>query len=148
MFKRAPIRLLISLLLSITLGAQAFAVSSFKSCHQRLRVMAAPTMSHHADGSAHQHHHGNVMVATPESAATDPFSIDADQMVPVAQSKQVTDKDRTACAVCVGCAHATALVYYFSNEISSFVALKTTFLPIDLPRVRNVASGLERPPRA
>jgi hypothetical protein len=148
MFKRVPIRLLISLLLSITLGAQAFAVSSFKSCHQRLRVMVVLSVSHDTDGSAHKHHHGKVTVATPESAATDPLGSDADQTAPKAPTKQVTDNDRTTCAACAGCAHATALVYHVSNEIALIAATKTTFLPIELPRVRNVASGLERPPRA
>jgi ferredoxin len=148
MFKRAPIRLLISLLLSITLGTQAFAVSSFKSCHERLRLMAALSVSHETDNSTDQHHHGNFVAAKHQSAVTNQTRGDAHQAALKAPAKQVTDKDRTTCAACAGCAHAVALVYRVSDEIAPIAAASTTFLPTDLARARNVASGLERPPRA
>lgn len=139
MFRRASIRLLISMSLSLTLAVQAFAVGSLKSCHQKMRLTTAASMHQQDAISSHDRHGDMASVQLSGDSTQDRRS------VPV---KKVIASDRAACAACAGCSHAVALIPTFNIEIAPVEMSTLSFLPEYLSRVRNVANGLERPPRA
>ena len=123
----------IVLLLSLTLSAQAMAVASLGSCH-RMKALTAvhqvsePTPHHHADSEAH--HDGSMHHA--ESSGKAPAS----------------DDTRGSCAACAAC-HMSSVITS-SVIVLAYIPIRgaTIFPDMEVPRARNVASGLERPPRA
>ncbi len=123
----------ILLLLSLTLSAQAMAVASLGACH-RIKAMTTvqePVLAaahHHGDAAAH--HDGAVHHA--DAVNTSPW----------------TEEARLSCAACAAC-HATSIIPNTETSLpDALVADATIFPDTDVPRARNVASGLERPPRA
>lgn len=123
----------ILLLLSLTLSAQAMAVASLGVCHRMQALaaahrVAAPVAHHHADSVAHEH--GSMHHADPSNTAP------------------ASDDTRVGCAACAVCHLASAMPGALTVAADIPVAGSTRFPLIDIARVRNVASGLERPPRA
>jgi hypothetical protein len=126
---------IILLLLSLTLSAQAMAVASFGACH-RMKALALiavhhvtlPTSHHHVDSAAHDGaamHHA-------ESSSTVPAD----------------DGSRVSCAACAAC-HVSSFILNDDSVTAHIpVASPTVFQDNEVARARNVASGLDRPPRA
>ena len=121
------------LLLSLTLSAQAMAVASLGSCHRMKAMMAlhqmvTPDAHHHADSA--EHHDGSMHHADGNGKAP------------------TNDDARGGCAACAAC-HLSSVILNTEHPVAD-VPLPggTTFPHTDVPRARNVASGLERPPRA
>ena len=130
------------LLLSLTLSAQAMAVASFGACHQAKALAlsqanVATSHGHHGDASAHpdtEHGHDNhgVAVAHDEDAGDRPTQ----------------DGSRVKCAACAAC-HLCSVVLTTETIIADIpVGGSVSFPESAVPRVRNVANCLERPPRA
>lgn len=131
------------LLLSLTLSMQAMAVASFGECH-RVKALAAlaatvtsTTHTQHGDASAHR------------DAAT---GHDKHQSA-VAQNNDAgdlpaQDNNRIKCAACAGCHLCSALLSDATVGADVPAAESASFPESAVPRVRNVANGLERPPRA
>jgi len=125
----------ILLLLSLTLSAQAMAVASFGACH-RTKALALisvyqvtlPTADHHVDSAAH---HGAPM-----------HHADSSSKAPADDGK------RLSCAACAACHLSSFILNGDSVAVDIPVAPATVFPNSELARARNVASGLERPPRA
>lgn len=123
----------IFLLLSFTLSAQAMAVISLGACH-RAKVMttvqaSAPSGAHHhAEAAAHPH--------------TSMHHADSTGKAPVA------DDARQSCAACAACHMASIIPNDVMILLGPLVATAAIFPNTDVPRARNVANGLERPPRA
>ena len=123
----------IFLLLSFTLSSQAMAVASLGSCHRMKALIAVheatqPTAHLHADLAVH--HDGSA------------HHTDSNGKAPA------TDDTRVSCAACAACHMSSAI---FSRVIVSadIPVAGTMFFPdTEVPRARNIASGLERPPRA
>ena len=121
------------LLLSLTLSAQAMAVASVGACH-RMKALTAvhqaaePTAHHHADAAAHDDgsmHHADATGKSPAS-----------------------DDTRLSCAACAAC-HLCAVMPNVEIALTDNpIASAAIFLDTDVARARNVASGLDRPPRA
>lgn len=130
-------RRLIILLLSVTLCTQAMAVASLGACHRMqaltamtaMQMMAAPMAHDHADASIA--HHAAAM-----------HHADPDGTVPA------SDGDRVSCAACAACHLSSVILNNVNISTDIPVAAATVFADANLARVRNVASGLERPPRA
>lgn len=136
-FRRA-----LSLLLSLTLSMQAMAVASFGECHRaRALASAAATVAvtqaqysdstaHHAAEARHEKHRG--------AAAHNTDSSD----------RPTQDDSRIKCAACAGC-HLCSVVLIETTVVADIPATDSASFPESaVPRVRNVANGLERPPRA
>lgn len=123
----------IVLLLSLTLSAQAMAVASLGSCHRMKALTAVHQVSestphHHADSEAP--HDGLMHHA--ESSGKAPAS----------------DYTRVSCAACASC-HLSIVIPNSVVVSADIPVVGATIFPAKkVPRVRNVASGLERPPRA
>ena len=128
-----PFRRCILLLLSVTLSMQVMAAASFGSCHRvkaliEVNQADAPPAHHHADSTAH--HDGSMHHA--DSSDKAPASDDA----------------RVSCAACAAC-HLSSVIANGVNVTAAVpIAGATIFPDTEVARVRNVASGLERPPRA
>ena len=130
------------LLLSLSLSTQAMAVTSIGACHQEKALLFATQLTtpahaeHHSRSNAthHQHdsnlHHGDT----------------AHDQEPNHSSR--TDISGIKCAVCAGC-HLCNVVLPAEIEVADIPNTgPTVFLELTFPRVRSVASDLERPPRA
>jgi hypothetical protein len=133
------------LLLSLTLSVQAMAVTSFGACHRVKALLSTTPLTvyahaQHPSGSSvtttedrvnHGHaHHGN--------AAHDTESNDTSS----------AENIRVKCAACAGC-HLCSAVLLAENVLADIPKTGlTVFMEFTVPRVRNVASGLDRPPRA
>lgn len=130
------------LLLSLTLSVQAMAVASLGECH-RVKALAsvqaslAAKHSHHGDASAHldtDHGHGKRGAATTQSND--------------AGDRPAQDGSRVKCAACAAC-HLCSVVPTTPTVLADIPAGGSVLFPEStVPRVRNVANGLERPPRA
>lgn len=131
------------LLLSLTISAQSMAVASLGSCHQVKALafaQASPislTHAHHGEASAHHeadHGHGKHIAA----AANDNDAGD----------RPLNVGSRVKCAACAAC-HVCSVVLTTQTVLADIPADGSVSFPEPaVPRVRNVASGLERPPRA
>ena len=125
----------ILLLLSLTLSAQAMAVASFGACH-RMKALSL-TAAHHVALPAVHHHI--------DSAAHDGAAMHhADSSGPV----PADDGSRASCAACAACHVSNFILNDDSVTAHIPVASPTVFLDNEVARARNVASGLDRPPRA
>ena len=134
-----PFRRCILLLLSVTLSMQLMAAASFGACHRvkalievqevhKAHEVAAPPAHHHADSTAH--HDGSMHHA------------DSSDKAPAG------DNTRVSCAACAAC-HLFSVIGNGVNVTTALpVAGAASFPDTEVARVRNVASGLERPPRA
>ena len=137
-----PFRRCILLLLSVTLSMQVMAAASFGACHRvkalievqevhkvhKAHEVAAPPAHHHADSTAH--HDGSMHHA------------DSSDKLPA------SDDARVSCAACAAC-HLSSVIANGVNVTAAVpVAGAASFPDTEVARVRNVASGLERPPRA
>ena len=146
-------RRFVLLLLSLTLSTQAMAVMSFGACHQvkallsatRVVVAAPATVKvdahaeHHSGllsiAAMHHQHDGNAHhgVAFHDTESSDSSNVDS---------------SRVKCAACAGC-HLGIAVLPAKIVVADIAKTESTsFLAFTVPRVRNVASGLDRPPRA
>lgn len=133
------------LLLSLTLSAQAMAVASFGACH---RVTAALSATH-LGADTHTEHavHANMVVATDQKHDSHSHHGDASHE-PDSNDSSKNEKSRVKCAACAGC-HLLGAVLPAEHAVAEILKSESThFLEFTVPRVRNVASGLERPPRA
>ena len=130
------------LLLSLTFSMQAMAVASLGACHRAKALVSAETNvtsphKSHSDMAAHhasERSHG----VDGANAATGGHSKDNPSQ----------DASRVKCAACAAC-HLCNVVLTTATIDVDIPAVEPTFFPeSSVPRVRNVASGLERPPRA
>ena len=130
------------LLLSLTLSVQAMAVASLGECHRvkavaSLQASLAPMRAHHGEASAHRdadHGHGKHGAAVAQ---------DND-----AGDRPTQEASRVKCAACAAC-HLCSVVPTTPTVLADIPAGGSVLFPEStVPRVRNVASGLERPPRA
>ncbi len=123
----------ILLLLSVTLSMQVMAAASFGACHRvkaliEVHQADAPPAHHHDDSKAH--HDGSMHHA------------DSSDKAPAG------DNTRVSCAACAAC-HLFSVVGNGVNVTTALpVAGAASFPDTEVARARNVASGLERPPRA
>lgn len=132
------------LLLSLTLSAQSMAVTSLGACHNlrtlgALSSQVAVANSHHHESAASLHggplgKHGHESVADAHGGDT--------------QNRAVQDGGRSACAACAACHLCTVVLPSSPLVVDIPVDGAASFPESAVPRVRNVASGLERPPRA
>ena len=136
-------RRLLLLLLSLTLSVQAMAVASLGACHQAkpfasTRMKVAVTHGHHGDVSAHhaaKHDDGKHGAVTAHSGDSQDRSTQ-------------DDGSRVKCAACAAC-HLCSVVLLTDTALAYFPTSESaSFAESTVPRVRNVASSLERPPRA
>jgi hypothetical protein len=138
-------RRFIFLLLSLTLGAQAMAVVSMGACHRMKSLTALP---HVAMASAHDHsdsatHHMYAQIgekmAHRSGAAHDTES---------GGTAPSGDDSRVSCAACAAC-HLSSVILNTEIELTDIPGSGAAAFPdAEVPRTSNVASGLERPPRA
>lgn len=130
------------LLLSLTLGVQAMAVASFGECHQAkalasVAATVATTHGQHSDAVAH--HTAEAGHEKHGAAAAQNFDID---------NQSTQDSSRIKCAACAGC-HLCSVILISAMVLADIpVAELASFPESTVPRLRNVANGLERPPRA
>jgi len=130
------------LLLSLTLSAQAMAVASFGACH-RAKPLASVEMSvsasrqHHGDSVAHQAGERNNGHHSADSVANG---------YPKDGGPQ--DASRVKCAACAACHLCSVVLTNETVAVDIPAGESTSFPQVAVPRVRNVANGLERPPRA
>ena len=115
------------------------AAASFGSCHRvkalievqevhKAHEVAVPPTHHHADSTAH--HDGSMHHADSSDKAL------------------AGDNTRVSCAACAAC-HLFSVIGNGVNVTTALpVAGAASFPDTEVARVRNVASGLERPPRA
>ena len=128
-----PFRRCILLLLSVTLSMQVMAAASFGACHRvkaliEVHQADAPPPHHHDDSTAH--HDGSMHHA------------DSSDKAPAG------DNTRVSCASCAAC-HLFSVIANGVNVTTALpVAGAASFPDTEVARARNVASGLERPPRA
>ena len=133
------------LCLSLTLSTQAMAVASFGACHTVKAVLSATQLAaythleHEARlnaPAASVHNHGSD--AHQDGAASESQSSDS----------STSEKGRVKCPACAGC-HLFNVVLPAESAVADIPkAESAAFAEFIVPRVRNVASGLERPPRA
>ncbi len=131
------------LLLSLTLSMQAMAVASFGECHRAkaLAALAATVAStpHTQHGDATAHYDATTGHDKHQPAAT--HNNDTGD-------RPAHDGSRVKCAACAGCHLFSVLLIDASVVADIPVAESASFPESEVPRVRNVANGLERPPRA
>lgn len=133
------------LLLSLSLCMQAIAVTSFGACHQVKALLSASQVmvGAHAEHDARSNaaavtHHDDQSSAHHDDAIHDTQGSDSSK----------TEKSRVKCAACAGC-HLCSAVLQTENLMADIAnSGSEIFHEFTVPRVRNVASGLERPPRA
>jgi hypothetical protein len=130
------------LLLSLTFSMQAMAVASLGACHRAKALASAEvsvTSSHQSHGDMSAHHAGKRTHGDDgANAATGGHS----------QDNPSQDASRVKCAACAAC-HLCNVVLTTATINVDIPAVESTFFPeSSVPRVRNVANGLERPPRA
>lgn len=134
-------RIYLWLFLSLTLSVQAMAVASLGECHQAkalasVQANLASTHKHHWEAPAHhhaEHGHGNHGAAVVH---------DND-----AGDRPTQDGSQVKCSACAAC-HLCSGVLTTQTVLADIPATGSVSFPESTaPRVRNVASGLERPPR-
>ena len=130
------------LLLSVTLSVQAMAVASLGSCHRAkaLATLQTSVVAMHAHGNGgsahHDADHGHVKQGAAAVHGGD------------AGDRPTQDGSRVKCAACAAC-HLCSVVLSTPTVHADIPAGGTASFPeLAVPRVRNVANGLERPPRA
>ncbi len=130
------------LLLGLTLSVQSMAVASLGACHKAKafasqQVKVAATHGHHGDVPANhaaKHDHGKHSAVTPHDG--DP------------EDRSTQDGNRVKCAACAAC-HLCSVVLPTETAAAYIPTDESVLFPEStVPRVRNVANGLERPPRA
>ena len=147
MFSLLKIRRFAFLLLSFTLSTQSMAVASFGACHQ---VKAALVASLTAGAAPHQHSGGQASAILEHHSHQQSAQPDEGHHAQHAGlgGESSADGDRVKCAACAGC-HLCSVVLTNPDVSVDIPALGSTSFPdLSVSRVRNVASGLERPPRA
>lgn len=141
------------LLLSLTLSVQAMAVASLGACHRMKALSSVIAVAAHGTqhaitkyeatqaprNPAHEMHHGS-------SAQHD--SVQAGASLNHSHGDSQNDGDRVKCASCAGCVLSCAVLPDAAFAVNIPAASVTKFLESTLPRVDNIANGLERPPRA
>lgn len=133
------------LLLSLTLSTQAMAVVSFGACHQVKALLSAAHLTVGTD--AEQYAQPNTVAVTHHSHDRNTHHGDAAHDSESSDSSK-TEKSRVKCAACAGC-HLCSAVLPAENVVADIPKTGLTAFPeFTVPRVRNVATGLERPPRA
>ena len=132
------------LLLGLTLGTQAMAVASLGACHQVKALSAMQlTVGSHADqqsvaDAVDMPHHRHDSHAHHGAAAHDTES----------NGNPGDVGSRVKCAACAGC-HLCSVVLPAENVLADVLTTGSTAFPESaVARARNIASGLERPPRA
>ena len=133
------------LLLSLSLCMQSMAVTSLGACHQVKALSSAAQVV----GGAHAQHDArlNAKAVTHHDDQSSAHHDDAIHDMQGSDSSK-TDKNRAKCAVCAGC-YVCSGVLPAENLMADISKSKSAiFHEVTVPRVRNVASGLERPPRA
>ncbi|GEM_PF-4118984 len=130
------------LLLSLTFSMQAMAVASLGACHRAQALASAEvsvTSPHQRHGDMAAHHDGERNQGDDgANAATGEHSKDSPSQ----------DPSRVKCAACAAC-HLCSVVLTSTTIAVDIPDGDSTFFPESIvPRVRNVANGLERPPRA
>lgn len=130
------------LLLSLTLSAQAMAVASFGACHRAKALASVETSV-----SVSRHHHGDAVAH--HTGERDDGHQSADS---VANSHPkdggAQDSSRVKCAACAACHLCSVVLTNETIAVDIPAGESTSFPEAAVPRVRNVANGLERPPRA
>ena len=127
------------LLLGVTLSVQSMAVASFGACHKTRtldagRVPIAAAHNSHGDPTAGHDDHGKHVAANAHSGDS--------------EDRPVQDGSRVKCAACAAC-HLCGAVLTAEPVVADIPTAGSTSFPDSVvPRVRNVANGLERPPRA
>ena len=140
------------LLLSLTLSTQAMAVVSFGACHQVKALLSATQVvvaaSAKAKVGAHaEHHFGASTTAAAHHEHDSAAHHDAAPHDTESSDSSNGDGTRAKCAACAGC-HLGCAVLSADNAAADIPKSgSTAFLEFTVPRVRNVASGLDRPPR-
>lgn len=137
-------RRFIFLLLSLTLSAQAMAVASMGACHRmnsltKSHRIAASAHDHAAAAGHHLHAHGG------ETAVPDSNGVQAADSGGTSTSG---DNGRGSCAACAACHVASAILNSELDLIDIPRCGSVMFPALEVARLRPVASGLERPPRA
>lgn len=133
------------LLLSLTLSTQALAVVSFGACHQVKALLSATQLT----AGAHAEHHSS---ATTIAVTYHKHDSDAHRVNVAhddeANDSSTTESNRVKCAACAGCHLCSAVLP--ADQVGADIPKSgsTSFVAFAVPRVRNVASGLDRPPRA
>ena len=130
-------------LLSLTLSMQAMAVASFGECH-RIRALSSlaatvASTTHTQRGDATAHH--DAASGLGKHASTVEHGNDAG-------NPPTQDGTRTKCSACAGCHLCTAVLINATVVADIPAAESASFPGSAVSRVRNVANGLERPPRA
>lgn len=130
------------LLLSLTFSMQAMAVASLGACHRAKALAlaeASVTAPHQGHGDVAPHHAGE------RNHRDEDANVTAGGHSKDAPSQ---DASRVKCAACAAC-HLCSVVLTTATVDVDIPAVEATFFPeSSVPRVRNVANGLERPPRA
>jgi hypothetical protein len=118
------------------------AVASFGACHQTKAFAAAQANR----TAAHQHHD----VASAHSDAEHIHDKHAAVSALGNNSSDPTTQDgsRVKCASCAACHLCSALLSAETDVVDIPTGGSVAFPESEVPRIRNVASGLERPPRA
>ncbi len=131
------------LLLSLTISMQAMAVASFGECH-RVKALAAlaatvTSTTHTQRGVSLAHH--DAATGHGEHQSTAAHNNDTGD-------GSTQDDTRSKCAACAGC-HLCSAVLSDATVVADIPAAESASFPESaVSRVRNVANGLERPPRA
>lgn len=132
------------LVLSLTLTAQSMAVASLGACH---KANALALLSAQLNVSASHRHHQNV---SSQLDSTRGYS----EHVAVPAHGQDSDDDstrdgsRAKCAACAACHLCSVILTSASITADTPMGGSVSFPESIVPRARNVANGLERPPRA
>ena len=141
------------LLLSLTLSTQVMAVISFGACHQVKALLSAtqPAVAAPAKAtvSAHAEHHFGVLTtaATPHKHDRNAHHGTAPHDAESSDNSN-GDSSRIKCSACAAC-HLCNAVLPTESVVADIPKTELmSFFEFTVPRVRNVASGLDRPPRA
>jgi len=137
------------LLLSLTLSTQAMAVLSFGACHQVKALLSATQVVVAASvvTSADDHSGLSTTAATLHKQDSTAHHDTAPHDTESSDSSN-GDSSRVKCAACAGCHLGSAVLPTDIVVADIPKSESTSFLEFTVPRVRNVASGLDRPPRA
>ena len=108
-------------------GCRLFGCLSHLKALTAIHQVAEPMAHHHADSQAH----GDGPMHHADSSRTAPAN----------------DDTSVSCAACASCHMSGAIPSRMIVSADIPVADATTFADTEVPRARNVASGLERPPR-
>lgn len=133
------------LLLSLSLTTQAMAAASFASCHRVQALLSATQLT----ASAPDQHRSRSISAAVTHHQHGSFAHHGDTAHDLESSHgSKSEKSRVKCAACAACLLCSVVLPTENGLADVPKAASTSFLEFTVPRVRNVASGLERPPRA